>query len=259
MRHDMLAQAATAGATPENVEREKERIKLKKSRTVKLYKEGYIDDEEFQGEMAAVELALKQLDAPEVDGVTYAEVIEAGEHLPGMAALWDVATVEELYEMVTIILEPGGLYYDLENKIIAAIKPRPAFLPVLRMLSGVMEFDETRGLLVTEHWCDQNRRATASLSPVLIHFLPPDGKLYLKLQQYLKSVQTSARELPVPTTPTHPNPKIPKRSIPPEEWPTVLRRVTENQEPLRKVAGDYEVSHETVRRVVRKAKRQNRK
>src|SRR6266480_4940988 len=75
-----------------------------------------------------------------------------------MAALWDVATIEERYEMVTIVLEPGGLYYDLENKVIAAIKPRPAFLPVLRMLNGVMEFDETRGLLVTEHWCDRNRR-----------------------------------------------------------------------------------------------------
>ena len=67
--------------TPETVEREKERLKLKKSRTIKLYKE------EFQGEMAPAELALKQLDAPEVEGVTYGEVIEAGEHLPGMAAL----------------------------------------------------------------------------------------------------------------------------------------------------------------------------
>ena len=51
-----------------------------------------------------------------------------------------------------------GFYYDLENKIIAAIKPRPAFLPVLRMLGGVIEFDETRGLLLVEHWCDRNRR-----------------------------------------------------------------------------------------------------
>ena len=92
--------------------------------------------------------------------MTYDEVIEAGEHLPGMAALWDVETIEERYEMVTILLEPGGLYYDLENKIVAAIKPRPAFLPVLRMLNGVMEFDETRGLLVTEHWCERNRRAS---------------------------------------------------------------------------------------------------
>ena len=158
IRRNMVAQALAVGVTAENVEREKERLKLKKSRTIKLYKEGYIEEEEFQGEMAAVELALKQLDAPEVDGVTYAEVIEAGEHLPGMAALWDVASVEERYEMVTIILEPGGLYYDLENKIIAAIKPLPAFIPVLRMLNGVIEFDETRGLLVTEHWCERNRR-----------------------------------------------------------------------------------------------------
>src|SRR5258707_4736361 len=158
IRRDMVAQALAAGGTPETVEREKERLKLKKSRTIKLYKEGYIDEEEFQGEMAAGELALKQLDAPAGDGVTYGEVIEAGEHLPGMAALWDVATVEECYEMVTIVLEPGGLYYDLENKIIAAIRPRPAFLPVLRMLNGVVEFDETRGLLLTEHWCERNRR-----------------------------------------------------------------------------------------------------
>ncbi len=191
IRRDMVAQALAAGVTPENVEREKERLKLKKSRTIKLYKEGYIEEEEFQGEMAAVELAFKQLDAPEVDGVTYDEVVEAGEHIPGMAALWDVATPEERREMVIIALEPGGLYYDLENKIIAAIKPRPAFLPILRMLNGVVEYDEARGLLVTERWQDRNRRASASLSPVLVHFVAPHGKLYqrlLILEQLLGSI-----------------------------------------------------------------------
>jgi hypothetical protein len=96
--------------------------------------------------MAAVELALRRIDVPVVNGLTYAEVIEAGEHIPGMTALWDVATVEERYDMVRIILEPEGLYYDLENKIIAAIKPLPAFLPVLRMLNGVVEYDEITGL-----------------------------------------------------------------------------------------------------------------
>ena len=125
---------------------------------LKQHREGYIDDDEFQGEMAAVELALHRLDAPEVDGVRFEDVIEAGEHIPGMAALWDVATPEERREMVLLLLEPGGLYYDLENKMIAAIKPRPAFLPILRMLNGVIEFDETRGLLLVEHWCERNRR-----------------------------------------------------------------------------------------------------
>ena len=90
--------------------------------------------------------------------MTYDEVIEAGEHLPGMAALSDVATPQERYEMVTIILEPEGLYYDTELKIIAALKPRPAFMPILRMLQGVVEYKETSGLLVTRHWCERNRR-----------------------------------------------------------------------------------------------------
>jgi site-specific DNA recombinase len=57
------------------------------------------------------------------------------------------------------MLEPRGMYVDLELKIVAAIKPRPAFLPILRMLDEVVEFDETRGLLLVEHWCDRNRRA----------------------------------------------------------------------------------------------------
>lgn len=196
IRRRMVAEALKAGATPENVEREKERLKLKKSRTIKLYKEGYIEEEEFQGEMAAAELALKQLDAPEVNGITYDEVIEAGEHLPGMAALWDVASVEERYEMVTIILEPGGLYYDLENKLIAAIKPRPAFLPVLRMLNGVMEFDETRGLLVTEHWCDRNRRESDYLQDVYVEVWqhkPTEVKFILIVYLHTCKVSTKWR------------------------------------------------------------------
>jgi len=43
--------------------------------------------------------------------------------------------------------------------------------------------------------------------------------------------------------------------IPVAEWPRVLRRI-EQGEPLRKVAGDYGVSHEAVRRVIRAARQQ---
>jgi site-specific DNA recombinase len=114
--------------------------------------------DEFYVEMAAVELALHQLQTPEVNGVKFDDVIAAGEHIPGMAALWDEATSEERREMVMLLLEPGGLYYDLELKIIAALKPRPAFLPILRMLTGVVEYDEAKGILVTENWQDRNRR-----------------------------------------------------------------------------------------------------
>ena len=159
IRRDMIAKATQAGATREVVEREKERLKLKKMRTVKQYQEGSIDEAQFQGETAAVELTLRKLEVPEVDGVTYEQVVEAGEHLPGMAALWDVATPEERRDMVTLMVQPGGLYYETELKMIAALKPQPAFVPVLRMVAGVVEYDETSGLLVTAHWSLRNRRA----------------------------------------------------------------------------------------------------
>ena len=38
-----------------------------------------------------------------------------------------------------------------------------------------------------------------------------------------------------------------------DQWPTVLQRVVENHESYRKVAADYEVSRETIRRLVRAA------
>ena len=158
IRRQMIAEAQVQGTMIDSAEREKERLKLKRTRILKQHREGYIDDEEFHGEMAAVELALHQLQTPEVNGVRLDDVIAAGEHIPGMAALWDEATPEERREMVMLLLEPGGLYYDLELKMIAALKPRPAFLPILRMLNGVVEYDEVKGILVTENWQDRNRR-----------------------------------------------------------------------------------------------------
>ena len=158
IRRQMIAQAETQGILLDSMEREKERLKLKRTRILKQHREGYIDDDEFHAEIAAVELALHHLQTPEVNGVKFDDVISAGEHLPGMAALWDEATPEERREMVMLLLEPGGLYYDLELKIIAALKPRPAFLPIVRMLTGVVEYDEARGIIVTENWQDRNRR-----------------------------------------------------------------------------------------------------
>ncbi len=165
VRTAMRAEAQKGGVITEHAEKEKERLKLKKTRVLKQHREGYIDDEEFQGEMAAVELALRALDMPEVGGVRLDDVIEAGEHIPGMAALWDDATSQERHEMLVLMVEPGGLYFDLENKIIAAIKPRPAFLPILRMLSEVVEYEEANGLLVAERWQERNRRDLNPRSP----------------------------------------------------------------------------------------------
>ena len=54
--------------------------------------------------------------------------------------------------------------------------------------------EESRGLptkvgsgLVEKFHLQRNRRATASLSPVLIHFLAPHGKLYVSCQEQLNA------------------------------------------------------------------------
>ena len=95
---------------------------------------------------------------------------------------------------------------------------------------------------------ERNRRASASLSPVLSHFLAPHGKLYqrlLTLEQVLGSIP------PPITVQEHPGPHEHQHGSPSEEWPQVVHRVREHHEPLRQVAADYGVSHETIRRVLR--------
>jgi hypothetical protein len=47
-----------------------------------------------------------------------------------------------------------------------------------------------------------------------------------------------------------PGPKQPADGLPASQWPTVLRRVVEQKEPLRTVAAAYGVSHETIRRLL---------
>lgn len=101
-----------------------------------------------------------------------------------------------------------------------------------------------------------NRWATGALSPVLTLYLAPDGEIYLQLQERLAQDQSFLLPLSPLTTQRRPGPKKPRRSIPSIEWPTVVRRVVDNQEPLRKVADDYGVSHETVRRTIHTACRQ---
>ncbi len=149
----------------EQLTRERERLKLKRSRILKQHRDGYISDKELQMEMAAVDLALMNVVIPEGEGLTLEDIIEAGKRLPGLAALWQVATPEERRDMVSMLLEPGGLYYDLELELIAALKPRPVFLPIFRLIPGLEEIADARGTLVTAGWQERNRRDSNPRSP----------------------------------------------------------------------------------------------
>ncbi len=110
--------------------------------------------------MAAVDLALYQLKQPVLGEVSWEAIQEAAAQLPQLQALWERATPEERGEWVIRFLEPQGLYYDLEQHLIAALKPRRPFVPLLQG-SPVFCADtnkEAPGLLVTERWWKRNRR-----------------------------------------------------------------------------------------------------
>ena len=77
--------------------------------------------------------------------------------------------------------------------------------------------------------------------------------LYQRLQLLLAEDAKAQRSTPPIMPNRRPGPRNPAYGIPSSEWPTVLKRVLEKKEPLRKVAVDYGVSRETIRRMVRAA------
>jgi hypothetical protein len=81
-------------------------------------------------------------------------------------------------------------------------------------------------------------------------FLAPSGKLYLKVQQLLAHGEThDATPHPI-VGKGRPGPKNPNYGIPVSEWPTIGQHVVEQKKPLRTVAAEYGVSHETIRRII---------
>jgi hypothetical protein len=100
-------------------------------------------------------------------------------------------------------------------------------------------------VLMTEN---NTRRVSAPLSPIFVLFQIPTSPLSQKLQIVL------SQEVQMPLvieTQRKPGPKDIPYGIPADQWLTVLHRVFEKKEPLRKVADDFGVSHETIRRMVR--------
>ena len=97
-----------------------------------------------------------------------------------------------------------------------------------------------------------------TLSPIFSLFLAPSGKLYLKVQHLLAGDELVQRSNPPFLKHRRPGPKHPNYGIPADLWPTVVQRVVEQKEPLRSVAAAYDVSHETIRRIVLHVQKQHR-
>ena len=96
---------------------------------------------------------------------------------------------------------------------------------------------------------ERNRRASTTLSPILHLFLPPTGKLYLKVQDVLAHDETQDTSPPPTVGKQRSEPKHPKYGIPAEHWPMVIHCMIEQKEPLRTVVA-YGFAHETISRIL---------
>jgi site-specific DNA recombinase len=173
VQRKMQEKIETAGIDQEAQRRDRERLRLKKTRTIKLYQEGYMEENEFRAEMASLELLLKELEAPRLNGVRLEDVLKEGERLPDIAAFWEVATSEERREMVMHLLEIEGLYYDLERKCIVALRPKPVFQYLLRLINGIKEEDgDTSLLLITKNCQPMNESPSVPVLPVFKTRIP---------------------------------------------------------------------------------------
>jgi hypothetical protein len=115
----------------------------------------------------------------------------------------------------------------------------------------------------------QNRRATSHRSHLALILLEkllahPNTILVLPSESNPACVQSDdpdhqALDHPVVISlhQRRPGPDAPPWKIPVAERPNVVRRVVENRESLSKVAEDYGVSYETIRRLVRAAHKPN--
>jgi hypothetical protein len=97
---------------------------------------------------------------------------------------------------------------------------------------------------------------SSSLSPIFYLFLAPSGILYLKVQALLAHDDAHDSGPPAIVVKRRPGPTHPKYGVPTEHWPMIIHRVVENNEPLRAVAQEYGVSHETIRRILLQVQKQ---
>jgi hypothetical protein len=113
-----------------------------------------------------------------------------------------------------------------------------------------MKFPRSERSLGKERGTDRNRRVSSPLSPIFSLLLAPSGTLSQKVQHLLSKEEPAEGSPPAVIKQRRPGPRYPADSLPASEWPTVRQRVVEQKESLRTVAAAYDVSPETIRRLL---------
>ena len=122
----VLAQVQLADEV-KRVGEERKRAEQQLRRLGRAYVDGLYDDEEYRRQKKRLEDKLRSLVVPDAD-----VAVQAGRLLDDLPRLWEKADLGERRRILLTMLD--AVYVDtVEEKRIVAIRPRPAFRPLLKI------------------------------------------------------------------------------------------------------------------------------
>ncbi|MCH8348670.1 MAG: recombinase family protein, partial [Chloroflexi bacterium] len=127
---ELVLDYLNSGEERAQTDTERHRLEEKLKRIKQQYREGDIDQREYEREMSLTKAALTAVQSP-VD----AQLVQLGDHIEGLIEAWTMATKEERHQLLTMMLD--AVYVDMKNAEVVGIKPRSEFLPLFNLKEPV--------------------------------------------------------------------------------------------------------------------------
>ena len=117
------------------VRQDRKKAEQRLRRLVQVYVDGHLTEEEYRHQKKQQEEKLRLLIVPDADAA-----VTAGKFLENLPSLWEKADLGERWRLLTTMLD--AVYLDtVEEKRIVAIRPKPAFRPLLEIATTREESD----------------------------------------------------------------------------------------------------------------------
>ncbi len=130
-----------------SVDEQRARLDKELQRAKFQHQHGLLDDDDLLATAARIQQQIDGL--PTSDEGETSQTIAAGETLATLRDYWHAASSEAQAELVKMLLTPEGIVYDLQAGVIEALRPRRAFLAIIKL--SLPEWEERDGALWAPH------------------------------------------------------------------------------------------------------------
>ena len=127
---ELVVEYLNSGEERVNTDSERHRLEEKLRRVKQQYREGDIDQRDYDREMGLTKAALAAVEPP-ID----AQLVQLGDHIEGFIDAWTMATKEERHQLLTMMLD--AVYVDMKSGEVVGVKPKPEFLPLFNLREPV--------------------------------------------------------------------------------------------------------------------------